>query len=210
MLTGEGVGISKRLEDKERDRLRRAAKSLDLDGGGVIVRTAAHGAKKEDLSRELPYLFKWTESAVENQIRIHRFILNQFRHFPDPFPVDFSGKQIETQSLFCPDTPSQTPPVSSNESLTVVQLDFRLIRFKRPPQHLPRTHLVEIVTAFAEHQIHRIFPDAPDSPPAESANHEFPQDPHEFGRPRWKRPESRAIGAAQWPALPPKIRPPDA
>ncbi len=59
--TGEGVGISKRLEDKERDRLRRAAKSLDLDGGGVIVRTAAHGAKKEDLSRELPYLFKLHE-----------------------------------------------------------------------------------------------------------------------------------------------------
>ena len=59
--TGEGVGISKRLEDRERDRLRRAAKSLDLEGGGVIVRTAAHGASKEDLSRELPYLFKLHE-----------------------------------------------------------------------------------------------------------------------------------------------------
>ncbi len=32
-LTGEGVGVSKRLDDKERDRLRREAKGLDLKGG---------------------------------------------------------------------------------------------------------------------------------------------------------------------------------
>src|SRR5215213_4183234 len=39
--TGEGVGVSRRLEDKERDRLRKEAKQLDLGGGGAIVRTAA-------------------------------------------------------------------------------------------------------------------------------------------------------------------------
>ena len=42
--TGEGVGVSRRLEDKERDRLRKEAKQLDLGGGGAIIRTAAHGA----------------------------------------------------------------------------------------------------------------------------------------------------------------------
>ena len=39
--TGEGVGVSKRLDDKERERLRREAKGLDLHGGGAIIRTAA-------------------------------------------------------------------------------------------------------------------------------------------------------------------------
>src|SRR6187455_607952 len=44
--TGEGVGVSRRLEDKERDRLRKEAKQLDLGGGGAIIRTAAHGATR--------------------------------------------------------------------------------------------------------------------------------------------------------------------
>src|SRR5690242_5914745 len=59
--TGEGVGVSKRLEDKERDRLRKEAKALDLRGGGAIIRTAAHGAKRVDFERELQYLFKLHE-----------------------------------------------------------------------------------------------------------------------------------------------------
>ncbi len=59
--TGEGLGVSKRLEDKERERLRRQVKGLDLKGGGAIVRTAAHGAVREDFERELPYLFKLHE-----------------------------------------------------------------------------------------------------------------------------------------------------
>ncbi|MGZ6641947.1 MAG: Rne/Rng family ribonuclease [Solirubrobacteraceae bacterium] len=59
--TGEGVGVSKRLDDKERDRLRREAKGLDLQGGGAIVRTAAAGAKRADFERELQYLFKLHE-----------------------------------------------------------------------------------------------------------------------------------------------------
>ena len=59
--TGEGVGVSRRLEDKERQRLRKETAKLDLGGGGAIVRTAAHGAKREDFERELLYLFKLNE-----------------------------------------------------------------------------------------------------------------------------------------------------
>ncbi|CAB4857025.1 unannotated protein [freshwater metagenome] len=59
--TGEGIGVSKRLEDKERERLRRQVKGLALEGGGAIVRTAAHGAARADFERELPYLFKLHE-----------------------------------------------------------------------------------------------------------------------------------------------------
>jgi ribonuclease G len=58
---GEGVGVSRRLPDRERDRLRRAAKAVEIDQGGVIIRTAAHGAKEEDIGRELPYLYKLAE-----------------------------------------------------------------------------------------------------------------------------------------------------
>lgn len=54
--SGEGVGFSRRLEDKERIRLKREARGLDLMGGGAIIRTAARGAKNDDFARELIYL----------------------------------------------------------------------------------------------------------------------------------------------------------
>ena len=58
---GEGVGVSRRLEDRERERVRKAAKGLDLGDGGVIVRTAASGASREDFEREIRYLHKLHE-----------------------------------------------------------------------------------------------------------------------------------------------------
>ena len=63
--TGEGVGVSRRLEDKERDRVRKEAKQLDLGGGGAIIRTAAHGATRADFERELQYLFKLNEVLMK-------------------------------------------------------------------------------------------------------------------------------------------------
>jgi ribonuclease G len=63
--TGEGVGVSRRLEDRERERLRRQTDKLNVDGGGVIVRTAAHGAKRADFERELKYLHKLHEVLVK-------------------------------------------------------------------------------------------------------------------------------------------------
>ncbi len=58
---GEGVGVSRRLDEKERERLRKEAAKLDLKGAGAIIRTAAQGAKRADLERELQYLFKLGE-----------------------------------------------------------------------------------------------------------------------------------------------------
>ena len=63
--TGEGIGVSRRLEDKERERLRKQTAKLDLGEGGAIVRTAAHGAKREDFERELKYLHKLHEVLVK-------------------------------------------------------------------------------------------------------------------------------------------------
>jgi ribonuclease G len=58
---GEGVGVSRRLDDKERDRLRRQVAKVDLGEGGAIVRTAAQGATAEDFEREIKYLHKLHE-----------------------------------------------------------------------------------------------------------------------------------------------------
>ena len=58
---GEGVGVSRRLDDKERSRVRAEVKGLDLSGSGAIIRTAAQGAVREDFERELRYLEKLNE-----------------------------------------------------------------------------------------------------------------------------------------------------
>jgi len=58
---GGGVGVSRRLSSSERDRLRKLA-DRSYDGpGGLIVRTAAHGAKKADFVREVHYLHRLNE-----------------------------------------------------------------------------------------------------------------------------------------------------
>ena len=59
--TGSGVGVSRRLADKERDRLRKMVDRTYKGPGGLIVRTAAHGAKKSDFVREISYLQKLNE-----------------------------------------------------------------------------------------------------------------------------------------------------
>ncbi len=53
---GEGLGVSRRLDDAERARLKDIIKSLDVTEGGVIVRTAADGASAEDMERDLVFL----------------------------------------------------------------------------------------------------------------------------------------------------------
>ena len=58
---GEGVGVSRRLPDSERERLRKLASGLKLKQGGLIIRTAAHGARKSDMERELQYLYRLHE-----------------------------------------------------------------------------------------------------------------------------------------------------
>jgi ribonuclease G len=58
---GEGVGVSRRLPDSERERLRKLAAGLTVKQGGLIIRTAAHGARKGDMERELQYLYRLHE-----------------------------------------------------------------------------------------------------------------------------------------------------
>jgi ribonuclease G len=53
---GEGLGVSRRLEDDERNRLKAILKECAPKDGGVIVRTAAEGASAEDIARDLDFL----------------------------------------------------------------------------------------------------------------------------------------------------------
>ena len=53
---GEGLGVSRRLEDSERQRLKALLEEIAPDEGGVIVRTAAEGASAEDVERDLVFL----------------------------------------------------------------------------------------------------------------------------------------------------------
>ena len=56
------IGVSRRLPDGERDRLRKLAHELKPEGHGLIVRTAAEGASRDDLVRDLARLVEgWAE-----------------------------------------------------------------------------------------------------------------------------------------------------
>src|SRR5690242_1516437 len=60
----EGVGVSRRLGDAERDRLRDLVKSMQTErDAGMIVRTAAEGASIEELERDVRLLEKLWETT---------------------------------------------------------------------------------------------------------------------------------------------------
>lgn len=50
------MGVSRRLDDAERERLRGICREIKPDAGGLIVRTAAEGAAREALERDLRFL----------------------------------------------------------------------------------------------------------------------------------------------------------
>ena len=59
---GSGYGISRRLDDQERGRLREVAKRIRPEGFGLIVRTAAEGVEDAELERDLDRLTRlWQE-----------------------------------------------------------------------------------------------------------------------------------------------------
>ena len=53
---GKGSGVSRRLDADERERLRAIGRDVKPEAGGVVVRTAAEGAKREAIERDLRFL----------------------------------------------------------------------------------------------------------------------------------------------------------
>jgi len=62
---GEGQGVSRRLDDDERQRLKDILKKIAPKDAGVIVRTAAEGASAEDVERDLVFLQKLWKSIQQ-------------------------------------------------------------------------------------------------------------------------------------------------
>jgi ribonuclease E len=68
---GNASGISRKLSDIERKRLRDVLKNLVPDGAGVIVRTAAEGASEDDLARDVKRLQAQWEAIQERATDSH-------------------------------------------------------------------------------------------------------------------------------------------
>ena len=127
---GEGIGVSRRLDDKERERLRRQAKGLELGEGGAIIRTAAQGAKRADFEREIKYLHK-----------LHDVLLKRSEETGAPAMVfqeadlsvrvvrDIFSKQFESAIV---DDPGQHHRLQSFFSRTAPELLERLEHYEDP------------------------------------------------------------------------------
>jgi ribonuclease G len=103
---GSGVGVSRRLADSERDRLRKMVDRTYKGPGGLIVRTAAHGAKKADFVREVGYLHKLndvlqrrTEQIVAPDLVFQEADL-PVRVLRDVFLSDFEKAIIDSPKQF--------------------------------------------------------------------------------------------------------------
>ena len=60
---GDGVGVSRRLPDEERQRLRQICRELKVKNAGLIVRTAAEGVTKKELLNDLKFLEKMWQTV---------------------------------------------------------------------------------------------------------------------------------------------------
>ena len=75
---GDGVGVSRKLLDDERKRLRKICGALPLQGG-LIVRTAAAGASAEDIARDYQALRRLWEAlkARTDQIKAPQLLYSE-------------------------------------------------------------------------------------------------------------------------------------
>jgi ribonuclease G len=68
--SGEGTGVSRRLPDEERSRLREILKQVGPKQGSVIVRTAAEGASAEDIERDIDFLERLWKAIQERAAEV--------------------------------------------------------------------------------------------------------------------------------------------
>jgi ribonuclease G len=103
---GEGLGVSRRLEDDERARLKDIVKKLNVKQGGVIVRTAAEGASAEDVERDLVFLQKlWKTIEAQAKKAKAPALIYQESELPlrvtrDLFTENFEKAYVEDERAF--------------------------------------------------------------------------------------------------------------
>ncbi len=103
---GEGLGVSRRLEDDERTRLKDILKALNVKEGGVIVRTAAEGASAEDIERDLVFLQKlWKTIEAQAKTAKAPTLVYQEAELPlrvtrDLFTENFARALVDDEKTF--------------------------------------------------------------------------------------------------------------
>ena len=103
---GEGLGVSRRLEDDERVRLRDILKRLDVKKGGVIIRTAAEGASAEDIERDLVFLQRlWRTIEAQAKAAKAPSLVYQEAELPlrvirDLFTEDFERALVDHERTY--------------------------------------------------------------------------------------------------------------
>ena len=99
-------GISRKLTDKERDRLRKLVKSTKPDHHGVIVRTAAEGATEEQITADVQRLLaKW--DRVEERAKDAKALTPVYEEPPlvvkvirDNFGPEFERCIVDSEDLY--------------------------------------------------------------------------------------------------------------
>ena len=103
---GEGLGVSRRLDDSERNRLKDIIKKLDAKEGGIIVRTAAENASAEDIERDLVFLQRlWKNIQAKAKSSKAPALVYQEAELPlrivrDLFAGDFESALIDHERTY--------------------------------------------------------------------------------------------------------------
>src|SRR5207248_3272508 len=103
---GEGLGVSRRLDDEERQRLKDILKKLNVKEGGLIVRTAAEGASEEDIERDLVFLQRlWKSIEARANTASAPELVYQEAELPlrvtrDLFTGDFQKAYVDNDQAF--------------------------------------------------------------------------------------------------------------
>ena len=103
---GEGLGVSRRLDDDERLRLKDILKKLAVKEGGLIVRTAAEGASEDDIERDLVFLQRlWKSIQAKAKEASAPELIYQEAELPlrvtrDLFTGDFEKAYIDNDQAF--------------------------------------------------------------------------------------------------------------
>jgi ribonuclease G len=102
---GEGLGVSRRLDDEERARLKDILRKLDVKEGGIIVRTAAEGASEEDIERDLVFLQRLWKSIQAKAKTTAPELIYQEAELPlrvtrDLFTGDFEKAYVDNDQAY--------------------------------------------------------------------------------------------------------------
>jgi ribonuclease E len=108
MVPGEPdtYGISKRLPDDERKRLRRILDEIRPDDAGLIVRTAAEGATREELERDVRRLrSQWEQiSDLASKTKSAKLLYQEpdlvLRLIREEFTKEYRGVIIDDRALY--------------------------------------------------------------------------------------------------------------